>query len=1154
MGALDITAQLADAKKRKPDDRTLAQQAASLAQELLLAGQKEIRSDERTLLSALHRMVTDEKNCHFVCQLCTRVLHLSDPAEQAANLRTIITEHGGIPSIFSTFGKIRFKAAAMASHGMQGAAIAEVQRIFRSTFGGLTLPTQIDKIAKRIKECAKDHIRLALKPLSPEVFGNKSAERYYNRLETLLKRPETIGIVVQPLRLCPGLSPYSPKDGAKKLADKLKSLIKLASEGSSPRTILVEYGNSLLLGIVAESVRIALSGKTAQKAHLMLEIPAYLKKSPAILREMTEWATARSAKGAAPFRPLLVKGSDLTQEQELQSRHGDASAVSRNKAETETRFKKLIHTAVTASPKAIAPVIGSHNLYDIAYTLLEWGRAGREGLPEFCFICGLADHIARLLGKNGAFVTLATTLTEENGETGFEPYLMNLVQELARPDGFISAGASPATNSMEWGRMRQQFLAALSGREEDKPDVSRAKANKETFSPTPINKLTDSVRIETLLKSAEEESERQQAPIPLLLNGKEVHTALCGISRSLTAHGMEDYRFTAADFDVADKVLTLATQAAVQMQPQQDELRLHLLKAARELEKRETEFISLLVRDAGCTLREADMELRNAIDACRFYEQSIITPGLQDGTLPTPLGVIVVAADRVHPLASAMAGIAAAWVTGNTVIYKPSFHSILLASRLTAMLRELGFDEPRLQMIPCPDNQIADTLMCDERVNGLIFYGSRHKAATLQHRNINRPVLQGNPGYCTAYLASSADWHKAIPELATAAFHRAGQGADSPNIVLVHSAVYDNQAFISAFKDTINSISAKPGYREGGQTGPMTNRPTPGQNRLLTRTEDGETWLVQPHTEEIASQIWHPGLLTGVLPGSPFTQEAHNVPIIGLIRVNDTREATALQSDMAGGSSAVIYSQDEAEITVWSKNLFVGNLAINCAPISQPGCLPQGSWSTTTPKALGPNFVAALSTWQEQARPQNRPSQRNVPFAPWEALSPKPTPDETTRLAAAADSIAYWWEKEFGIEHELCRTPLTLTTLSYHPVPVCLRAERIMTDVDLSIMLMGALKAGCRVQLSTATLRAWMPRALEPLGVDIIVEGREEFENRFSALASDGIHVRDVAASASTTGAAADCRLKLCSDSILANARLELLHYLRERVTTRRIG
>ena len=1152
MGLLDIPAQLADAKKRKPDDRTLAQQAATLAQELLLAGQKEMRSDERTLLSALHRMVTDEKNSRFVRQLCARVLQLSEPAEQAANLRNIIAEYGGIPSIFSTLGKIRFKAATMASVGMQSAAIAEVQRIFRSTFGGLILPAQVEKFGKRVKECAKDRIQLTLNPLTPEVFGKKSAERYLGRLETILKRPESVGIIVEPYRLCPGLTPYSPKDGARQLAEKLKGLIKLSLSGTHPRTILVKYGDSLIMDTVAEGVRQALNSKSAYKAEVMLEIPAYLKKSTAVLREMTEWATARSNKGAPPFKTLLVKGSDLTHEQELYSRYGEAVSVSHNKAETDTRYKKLLHTAIAASPKAISPVIGTHNLFDIAYALLDWGRVGRNGLPNFCFICGLADHLARLLGKAGAHVILSTALAEENAEASFEAYLMNLVQELSRPDGIISAGAAPATNSMEWGRMRQQFLAALSGREESASDTSRKNKSAKQFTATPLNKLTDSVRTEQLLTAAEEETERTQTPIPLLINGEETKTALCGISRSLTAAGMEDYRFTAADFDVADNVLTQATQAAVQIQPQQDELRLQLLKVARELEKRETAFISLLVRDSGFTLSEADEELRNAIDACRFYEQNIIAPGLYDGTIATPLGVIVVAADRVHPLSSAVAGIAAAWVTGNTVIYKPSFHSILLATRLSSMLQELGFASPRFQMVPVPDNQIADMLMCDKRVHGLIFTGSRHNATRLQNRNIHRPVLGNTTGRCVAYLASSADWHHAIPELTRAALHRAGQGSLSPNLILVHASVYDNQHFINAFKDAVNTATARPGFREGGQLGPLTHLPTPEQVRLLTRTEETETWLVQPHREEIASPIWNPGLLSGVQPGSNFTLTAHNVPIIGLIRVENTREATALQTDLSGGLSAILYSQDESEITTWSRQIDAGNISINCILPAQPGILPVGSWHNNTPKPLGTNFITSLSSWQEQARPQTRPSQRNIPFAPWEALSPKPTPDETTRLGAAADSISYWWEQEFGIEHELSRSRLTLTTLTYHPVALCLRAERIMTDVDLSILLMCAIKAGCTLQLSTANLRAWMPRALEPLGVEIIVEGREEFENRFSALAADGVTVRDVAATASTLAAAAACRMKLCNDSVLANARLEFLHYLRERVTSRK--
>ena len=201
MAELDIQAQLAEAKKRKWDDRTLAQRAADMAQELLLTSLKAIRSDERTLISALARLATDKKNLCFVQELCSNVFHAAAPAEQAESLRRLLAEHGGVPAIFSTVGKLRFKAAAMAARSMQGAAIAEVQRIFRSTFGELTLPTLADKVAKRVKEAARDGLTLALNPLVPQVFGPKSAEKYYKHLEAILTRQDSVGVVIQPWRL-----------------------------------------------------------------------------------------------------------------------------------------------------------------------------------------------------------------------------------------------------------------------------------------------------------------------------------------------------------------------------------------------------------------------------------------------------------------------------------------------------------------------------------------------------------------------------------------------------------------------------------------------------------------------------------------------------------------------------------------------------------------------------------------------------------------------------------------------------------------------------------------------------------------------------------------------------------------------------------------
>ena len=1148
MAELDIQAQLAEAKRRKWDDRALAQRAADLAQELLLASLKGIRSDERTLVSALARLAADKKNLQFVRELCGSVFHVTDPAEQAENLRRLLAEHGGVPAIFSTVGKLRFKAAAMAARSMQGAAIAEVQRIFRSTFGELTLPTLADKVAKRVKEAAKDGLTLALNPLVPQVFGHKSAEKYYKHLEAILTKQHGVGVVIQPWRLCPGLNPYSPAAGAKALAEKLRPLLKLSVQGGTPRPVLVESGLSTTMNIVAEAFRLAMAGSALHKADAALEIPAYLKGSPALLREMTEWATARAAKGAAPLKLLLVKGSHLDAEQENTYNYGTANEVCRNKAETEARFKQLISTAMETKEKVLTPVVGTHNLFDIAYGLLCWGRSGRSGNPAFCFISGLANHVGRLLTKNGASVLLATGVTSEGGEAGFENYLLNLVQELGRPEGILASGGELEPNSMGWGRMRQHFLAALSGREEQPREVPGADGS---YTFTRMSGITDRARMDALHHAAEEEAERPQEQIPLIINGQETESALLCVNRSLTAPGMEDYRFFSADFDMVNQVLDTAANVAVQMPPSQEECRIHLLQAARLLEKRSTEFISLLVRDAGFTMEEADCEVTNAIDSCRFYEKSVVQKGLMDGTVPTPLGVITVAPGRVHPLEEAVAGIAAAWVTGNSIIYKPSAHTVLLAERLTRLLAEAGMESPRLQMLPCLDNQIARKLLTSNRVNGIIYHGSIKHTNDIVTAAEGRPVLGGTSGCSSIYISSQGDWALAIRDICKNLFTRAGQDPTLPHLVLVHAEVYDSQIFMNALRDAVSSISVQPGWVEGADIGPLSRPLNDDQRYLLTQLQRNESWLVQPATSEIGSLQWTPGVRLGVQPGSAFAQAAHNVPVIGLIRVESTEEAGRTQRKMTQERAAAIYSRDTQEIELWSKLTAASLISINCCPKHRPGVLPCPGWQNTAPMRGGSNFITALSQWQETARPQHRGTQRNIAFAPWESLSPKPGQDDATRLSSAADSIGYWWDNEFGITRVLSESPAQVTTLSYRPLPLCIRAEKATSDIDLSIALMAALKAGCDIQLSTASMRPWMPRALEPLGVIISVESRGEFEGRFPSLATTGVFVRDTAATITTLQRAAHCRLTLCAEPVLANGRLELLHCLREVVTTR---
>ncbi len=1152
MGDLDISAQLREAKARKWDDRTLAQRAADMAQELLTGGLRLLRSDERTLLSALSRLVADEKNRRFLRDLCAQVLHAPDNATRAERLRRLLADFGGVPTFFSTVGRLRLKAAAVASRSMLGPAMSEVQRVFRSTFGELTLPTQMDKVSKRVKECARDGLTLALHPLAPIVYGAKSAERYRSNLESILSRQSDVGLVIQPWRLCHDLSPASPEASARALSERLRPLLKQSLQGKEPpRPVLIESGTSDIIPIVVEGVKLALAGAEYHKAHVILELPAYLRTSPGVLRELSNWAEARAAKGARPLHILIDKGSHLAQEHVCAFDYGKEDTLSASRAETDTRYKQLLHTAIAAKAQAIVPVVGTHNLYDIAYALLDWGRCGREGLPPFALTAGLGNHTGRLLAKAGADVILTAAVSPEEAESSFEHYLLTLLNELSLPDGFLSAGYAVEPNSIGWGRMRQHFLASLSGREE-----TRAEQKERGFpGRVALGHLYDRAYVDAFYAAAQAEHERPQALIPLTLGGQTLDSPLTCIHRSLTAPGLEDYRFISADYDAVHQALRRASQATARIPSTPEERGRHLLLAARLLEKERQKLEALLIRDAGFSLTDAEVELRNAIDACLYYEQSARQDGLLDGTQATPLGVVVVAGSSAHPLADAVAGIAAAWVTGNAIIYKPAAYTTLTGMQLTGLLREAGLEDPLLQCLPCLDNGIAERLMSDELVSGVIFSGAEQEARKLASRTPTHTLLCASTGAAVVYLSAQGDWRQAVQDIVRAAFRRSGQSPDCPHLVLVHAAVYDNQLFINALKDAVTSLKAQPGWLEGGQLGPLASPLNNAERHLLTQLDAEEAWLVQPCAAEIGSLIWSPGVRTGVKPDSLFVQRGKRLPQLGLMRVESTEEALPLQAQLTGGRMAILYSTDEQEISHWSAHMPCATLSINCCPPSRPGLLPSGTCAPAlcgiATLSGGPNYLTALCQWQENARPQRRGKQRNMPFAPWESLSPKPTPDEAMRLTTAADSLSYWWENEFGITRTINPRPGEKAELRYLAEPVCLRVEKATSDIDLSIALMAALKAGSPVQISTVTLRAWMPRVLEPLGVPLQVESREEFERRFAALASDGVRVRDTAATDSTLTSAAACGLRLSRTSVLANGRLELLHCLREQIISR---
>ena len=122
------------------------------------------------------------------------------------------------------------------------------------------------------------------------------------------------------------------------------------------------------------------------------------------------------------------------------------------------------------------------------------------------------------------------------------------------------------------------------------------------------------------------------------------------------------------------------------------------------------ELCAIEISEVGKTWQEADGDICEAIDFCRYYAQQmrqLNTPlrvGRAKGELSLysylPRGVCAVIAPWNFPLAILTGMVSAALVTGNTLVMKPAEQSSLIAKRLMDLLLEAGFPKDVVQFLP----------------------------------------------------------------------------------------------------------------------------------------------------------------------------------------------------------------------------------------------------------------------------------------------------------------------------------------------------------------------------------------------------------------------------------------------------------------------
>ena len=255
--------------------------------------------------------------------------------------------------------------------------------------------------------------------------------------------------------------------------------------------------------------------------------------------------------------------------------------------------------------------------------------------------------------------------------------------------------------------------------------------------------------------------------------------------------------------DVAEAVrLALHAQPAWSARPVSSRARV-LERAADLLVEERARFITLLVREAGRTLKNAIGEWREAIDFLRFYaaeaERLMI-----DHALPGPTGerntislhgkgVFACISPWNFPLSIFLGQVSAALVTGNAVLAKPAGETPLIGFEAVRLLHRAGVPEEVLHFLP-GGPEIGAEIVAQVEIAGVVFTGS-----TVTARKING-VLAGRQGPLATLIAetggqnvmivdSSALIEQAVGDIVASAYDSAGQRCSALRILAVQEDI-----------------------------------------------------------------------------------------------------------------------------------------------------------------------------------------------------------------------------------------------------------------------------------------------------------------------------------------------------------------------------
>ena len=673
----------------------------------------------------------------------------------------------------------------------------------------------------------------------------------------------------------------------------------------------------------------------AQQPAIGIALQAYLRDCEKDLHDLVAWAR----KNNRPLSVRLVKGAYWDYETILAQQRDWPVPVWQKKPESDANYEKLT-LFLLQNIDIVTPNFASHNVRSVAHAIVQAEKLGIDPRAyEFQALYGMADELKLSLIKMGHRVREYCAIGELLPGMA---YLVRRLLENTSNEGFLRLkNMGEATKDALLANPVAQIAAAPEplARQPHRPGTFVNAAN------TDFSQAASRDRQRAALKTVSAQLGKKW---PLVINGKKISDReyVPSVNPAKPAQVIGSWaRATVADAEAA----VAAAQAAFpkwRATPVEERAQM-LERAAGLMESRRMELNALLILEAGKPWLEADGDISEAIDFCRFYAvemrklaKPVVTqavPGERCVQTWTPRGVGVAIAPWNFPLAILTGLVVAPLVAGNCVIMKPAEQTSVIGATLMDILIEAGVPAGVLHFVPGYGEDVGAHLTGHKHIDFVAFTGSRAVGTKIWETAGRTPPGQANlkkvvcemGGKNALIIDNDADLDEAIPAALYSAFGFSGQKCSALSRLIVLDDVYD--AFVERFVSACPALPVGDPALPGTVVGPVID--AEARQKILGLIEQGkkEAKLAFQGQAPAEGYFIPPTIFVNVKAGHTIAREEIFGPVVAILRAKNLDEAFALVNGTDYALTGGLFSRSPRALERAQTELLVGNLYLNRA-------------------------------------------------------------------------------------------------------------------------------------------------------------------------------------------------------------------------------